>query len=109
MAAVPDGTAPTAYELSGTTHTHLMSIAALLAALGFIFCFSPLRPGAVAVVVVVGYLGLLADVAGWWWATRSETGAVLSVVGGAVMGVTIAFMSLWSLGSLWFVRRKSED
>jgi len=104
LAALPEGTTPTVYELSGTTHTHLMSLAMLLTLSGFIFSFSGMRPRLKSAVILMSFAGLFADVGGWWWATRSAAGAWVSVTGGGLMGIMLAIENFWSLGSLWLSR-----
>jgi len=105
LACRPEGTPPTAYELSGTTHTHLTALAALIAAVGVVFAFTGVRPWLGAIIVLAAFLGLLADIAGWWLATRYDWGALVSVVGGSVMGTALLIQMFWSLAATWFGRK----
>jgi len=101
-ASVPAERPVGAYELAGTTHTHLIALGALVSAVGFLFSFSGVRPWLGAIIVGLTYVGLVADVGGWWLATESASGAYLSAAGGALMGTMLAVQMIWSLAVTWF-------
>ena len=97
------------YELAGTTHTHLIALGALVTAIGFVFSFTGVRPWLGALIVGLTYVGLLADVGGWWLATESVSGAHISAAGGSVMGTMLAVQMIWSLAVTWFGRKRTAE
>jgi len=106
LASVPEKRPMTIRELTSTTHTHLMAISALVTAVSLLFFFTGVSGRLGALIVVTAYVGLLADIAGWWLATRMTAGAYVSAAGGSVMGTMLCIMLIWSFLATWFGGKK---
>lgn len=94
-------------ELSSTTHTHLFAIGLLLLVLGGLFALTRFADWLKLALVALAYLSLAAEVGGWWLARLSEGWALLVLVAGLLLALSIATLGTLLLVDLWRLERRA--
>jgi len=90
------------------SHIHLFGIAFILFFVGriFILCEMPVMLKRIA--VVIPFFAILLDVLSWYVTRVIPDFAVMVVLSGALMGISLAIQIFVSLYQMWFYRPKSE-
>lgn len=87
------------------SHIHLLGISMILFVIGFIFIQSQVNVWFKRALVVSPMLAVFVDVASWYLTKYDYHYAVVVVVSGAVLGVSMALQILISLYQIWFLKK----
>ena len=109
LAALADvDTGPTIAQLAKVSHVHLFGISIIFLLTGFIFAHSETPAWFRIGLIVVPYAAILADVGSWWLTKWDTFFAVVVIVGGALMGLSLACQILLSLWEMWIAGADSR-
>jgi hypothetical protein len=92
---------PSIAQLARVSHIHLFGISIIFLLTGAIFSLSETPVWLRVTVVAVPYLAILTDIGSWWLTKFDPVFGVVVVVGGAIMGVSMAGQILISLWEMW--------
>jgi len=94
-------TGPTIAQLAKVSHVHLFGISIIFVLTGFIFAQSDTPSWFRIGLIVTPYVAILADVGSWWLTKWDTFFAGVVIVGGALMGLSLACQILISLWEMW--------
>jgi hypothetical protein len=90
-----------------SSHTHLISMAMMFAAMAALF-FCTGAPGWLKnIVTPLPFVGVLLEVGGWWITKFVAAFAYAMTLSGALMGTAFAVFAFGILGECWFARGSS--
>lgn len=95
-------------SLVRVSHIHLFGMSFIFLLTSGIFVFSDIRPVWKSVLVAVPFISIWLDIGSWWFTKIEPLFAYTVIIGGAVMGASLAVQILVSLYEMWF-RRSSPD
>lgn len=99
-------TGPGIAELARVSHVHLFGISIIFLLTGVIFALAETPVWLRVSLLVAPYLGIAADI-GAWWATKAwAVFGVVVVIGGALIGISLAGQILISLWQMWIPPRR---
>jgi hypothetical protein len=101
-------TRPTIAQLAKVSHVHLFGISIIFVLTGFIFAQSETPSWFRIGLIVTPYAAILADVGSWWFTKWDTFFAVVVIVGGALMGLSLACQILISLWEMWIAGPNSR-
>jgi hypothetical protein len=94
-------TGPSLAQLAEVSHVHLFGISIIFLLTGAIFSLSETPVWLRASLVVVPYLAIVADIGSWWLTRFDPVFGIVVVVGGALMGLSLAGQILIALWEMW--------
>jgi hypothetical protein len=92
---------PSIAQLARVSHIHLFGISIIFLLTGAIFSLSETPVWLRVILVAFPYLAILADIGSWWLTKFDPVFGVVVVVGGAIMGLSMAGQILISLWEMW--------
>jgi hypothetical protein len=98
-------TGPSVRELDRVSHVHLFGISIIFLLTGFIFSLSETPRWFRILLIVTPYVAIIADIGSWWATKWQALFAIVVVVGGGLMGLSLAGQILVSLWDMWLARR----
>lgn len=90
-----------------SSHTHLISMAMMFAAMAALFSCTGAPSWLKRYITPLPFVGILCDVGGWWLTKFIASFAYVMTLGGALMGTSFAVFALAILGECWFSRASS--
>ena len=96
----------TVKSLMATSHVHLMGMSFLFVLVSFIFALSGGSVRFRNVFILLPFLAVWVDIGSWWFTRYQPIFAHTVIVGGILMGVSLAVQILYSLYDLWLARNK---
>lgn len=100
---ISTGVSPT--RLGGLSHTHLISHGVMFFLLSLIFLGTTVKDRYKILIVLTAYFSVVADVFSWWLAKTAEGFAYVSVISGAIMGITFLFFFFVPLWDMWLKKK----
>ena len=91
-------------RLSTLSHTHLISHSMMFFILSVIFLFTSIKDRNKIILIVLAYIGILGDVASWWLSKLAPGFAYMSVIFGAILGITFLFFFFVPLYEMWLAK-----
>ncbi len=93
------------FSLVRVTHIHLFGITFIFFILGFVFTHAYVRPVWLkCAVIALPYFALVADIFSWYVTKFYPPFAYVVIAGGAIYGMSFAFMWLVSMYQMWFYK-----
>jgi hypothetical protein len=97
-------------SLARVSHIHLFGIAFIFMFVGLIFSLAAGVPKYLkAFVIVMPYLFLIIDISSWWLTKLNPNFAWFTIIGGAAMALSFAFMWTVSMYEMWIMPRLHDD
>jgi hypothetical protein len=90
------------------SHIHLFGISMLLFVIGYIFIQSELNVWFKRALVVSPMLAVFIDVASWFLTKWDDHYAIVVILAGGILGVSMALQILISLYQIWFLKAPSN-
>lgn len=87
-------------ELARVSHIHLFGISLIFLATGVIFSLSQMNLVLKLCILVMPYVAIWADIGSWWLTKFDPVFAFIVLIGGALMGASLAlqiFVPLWQM------------
>jgi len=106
VAAVDTG--ESMHTLIKLSHIHLFGIGLVLLGVGMIFKHSVLRSSIKYTLILLPFAAMLADVLAWFLTKWDPIYAYTVVIGGALLGLSLAAQILISLYQIWFLKPPSK-
>jgi hypothetical protein len=94
-------TGPSLAQLAQVSHVHLFGISIVFLLTGVIFSMTETPVWLRVSLVVIPYLAILADIGSWWLTRFDPVFGIVVVVGGALMGLSLAGQILIALWEMW--------
>lgn len=94
-------------SLLKVSHIHFFGISLLLFALGLIFIQSEMNVVLKRVLILLPMVAVFVDIAAWFLTKWDSHYALVVVVAGATLGLSMALQILISLYQIWFLKRPS--
>jgi hypothetical protein len=91
-------------ELAKVSHIHLFGIGILFFVMGKIFILSELPIIFKRIVVAIPFIAIAMDIGSWWLTHWKPLFAYVVIIGGALMGLSIAFQTIISIYQMWFYK-----
>ncbi|MDA8239304.1 MAG: hypothetical protein M0Z67_02910 [Nitrospiraceae bacterium] len=91
--------------LARVSHVHLFGISLIFLTTGLIFVLSSLRGLLKSIVVVIPFAAILMDIGSWWITKIKPVYAYTVIIGGALMGLSLAVQIFFSLYDMWLKKR----
>lgn len=93
------------FTLVRVSHIHLFGLTFVFFLLGTIFSHAYVRPVWLkCTVIVMPFIALTMDVSSWYFTKLFQPFAAVVMAGGALMGLSFAFMWVVSMYQLWFAK-----
>lgn len=93
------------FTLVRVSHIHLFGITFIFFIMGTIFSHAYVRPvWFKSVVMVMPFIGLVADVSSWYFTKLYNPFAWVVMVAGGIIGLSFAYMWFVSMYQMWFAR-----
>jgi hypothetical protein len=89
-------------QLARVSHVHLFGMSIIFLLTGGIFAFSAVSAKLRLLIIAVPYVSIWADVGSWWIMKYQPDFAYAVLIGGALMGVSLAAQILISIWEMWF-------
>jgi hypothetical protein len=102
VAAVDTG--ESVHTLMKLSHIHLFGIGLVLLGVGMIFKHAILRSSLKYTLILLPFAAMLADVLAWFLTKWDPIYAYTVVIGGALLGLSLAAQILISLYQIWFLK-----
>lgn len=99
MVVLDDGTSFAA--LARVSHIHMFGISLIFLLTGGIFSLSRLNSTAKVCILVMPYVAIWADIGSWWLTKLDPVFAFVVLIGGALMGASLAVQILLPLWQMW--------
>lgn len=99
-------TGPTLTELARVSHVHLFGISFIFLLTGAIFALSEMALTWRVLILALPYLTIWADIGAWWITKYEPVFAWVVVIGGVVIGLTLAAQIFVSLWEMWLSGRR---
>jgi hypothetical protein len=90
------------------SHIHLLGISMLLFIIGWIFIQSEINVWFKRALVVSPMLAVFVDVASWFLTKWDSHYAIIVIVAGGILGLSMALQILISLYQIWFLKRPAN-
>jgi hypothetical protein len=90
------------------SHIHLLGISMLLFIIGWIFIQSEINVWFKRALVVSPMLAVFVDVASWFLTKWDSHYAIIVIVAGGILGLSMALQILISLYQIWFLKRPTN-
>ena len=90
------------------SHIHLLGISMLLFIIGWIFIQSEVNVWFKRALVVSPMLAVFVDVASWFLTKWDSHYAIVVIVAGGILGLSMALQILISLYQIWFLKRPAN-
>lgn len=94
-------------DLARVSHIHLFGISLIFVMTGLIFSLSQINAAAKSWILALPYAAIWADIGSWWLTKLAPVFAYVVLIGGALMGISLAMQILIPLWEMW-VRPSSE-
>lgn len=94
-------TGPSIEQLARVSHVHLFGISIIFLLTGAVFSFSTTPVWLRVSIVAVPYFSIVADIGSWWLTKFYPAFGAVVVIGGAIMGLSLAVQILVSLWEMW--------
>ena len=94
-------------NLARVSHIHLFGISLIFVMTGLIFSLSRMSAFGKVWILVLPYVAIWADIGSWWLTKWEPVFAYVVLVGGALMGASLALQILVPLWEMW-VKSSSE-
>jgi len=91
--------------LAKTSHVHLFGISMLFLLTGAIFSLGRMNGHLKGFVLAFPYIAILMDIGSWWFTKFNPIFAYTVIVGGVLMGVSLAVQILYSIYEMWLGRK----
>ena len=88
-------------DLARVSHIHLFGISLIFVMTGLIFSLSRINTAAKSWILVLPYVAIWADIGSWWLTKLDPVFAYVVLVGGALMGASLALQILIPLWEMW--------
>jgi hypothetical protein len=88
-------------QLASDSHIHLFGMSFIFLLTGAIFTLSRLNATAKLCVLVMPYVAIWADVGSWWLTKLQPLFAYVVLIGGTLMGISMAVQILLPLWQMW--------
>ena len=98
-------TGPTLADLARVSHIHLFGISLIFLLTGVIFSLSETPVRWRALIVILPFLAIWADIGSWWITKFVPIFAYIVIGGGALMGLVLAVQILVPLWEMWIKTR----
>ena len=92
--------------LARVSHIHLFGMSFIFILTGMIFSLSEIRRNLRCLIVVLPFVAIWMDVLSWWFTKYEPLFAYAVLIGGALMGLSLAAQVLISLKEMW--QRRGE-
>lgn len=92
-------------RLGGLSHTHLISHGMMFFFLSLIFLATTVKDRYKIIIVLTAYFSVVADVFSWWLAKTAEGFVYISVISGAIMGISFLFFFFVPLWEMWIKKK----
>lgn len=99
MVALDNGASFT--ELASVSHIHLFGISLIFLLTGAIFSLSRMNATAKLCILVLPYVAIWADIGSWWLTKLDPVFAYVVIIGGGLMGISMAVQVLVPLWEMW--------
>jgi hypothetical protein len=96
-------TGPSLSALARVSHIHLFGISLLFILTGGIFSLSRLSQGWKLLFIVSPYVSIWLDIGSWWITKYEPMFAYIVLIGGGLMGISLAAQILISLWEMWIL------
>ncbi len=90
------------------SHIHLLGISMLLFIIGWIFIQSEINVWLKRVLVVSPMLAVFIDVASWFLTKYDNHYAIVVIISGGILGLSMALQILISLYQIWFLKKPEK-
>ncbi len=91
-------------SLLRVSHVHLFGLAIFLFLIGHIFILCEMPVWLKRTVVVIPFASISMDMGSWWFTRLDPLFAYTVIIGGGLMGISVAFQILFSLYQMWTIR-----
>ena len=96
-------------SLVRVSHIHLFGMSFIFVLTSLVFVFSETSPIFRAVLVAIPFLAIWLDIGSWWFTRNDPIFAYTVIVGGALMGISLAVQIGISLYEMWLVRSNPRE
>ena len=97
------------HTLMKLSHIHLFGIGLVSLGIGLIFRFANVGDGLKAILMVLPFVAIFADILAWFLTKWDPVYAYTVILAGGVLGLAWAAQILISLYQLWFLRKPEVD
>jgi hypothetical protein len=98
-------TGESVHTLMKLSHIHLFGIGLVLLGVGMIFKYTVLRPAIKYTLILLPFAAMLADILAWFLTKWDPIYAYTVVIGGSLLGLSLAVQILLSLYQIWFLKK----
>ncbi|MEE9591776.1 MAG: hypothetical protein V3W26_04615, partial [Thermodesulfobacteriota bacterium] len=91
-------------ELAKVSHIHLFGVGVIFFIMGKIFILCELPIIFKRIVVAIPFMAIAMDIGSWWLTHWQPLFAYVVIIGGALMGLSIAFQITISIYQMWFYK-----
>ncbi|MEE9204967.1 MAG: hypothetical protein V3U08_08100, partial [Nitrospirales bacterium] len=96
-------------SLVRVSHIHLFGMSFIFMLTSFIFAFSEVSRLIRSALIAVPFLAIWLDIGSWWFTKYEPLFAYIVIIGGALMGLSLAGQIGISLYHLWLAGPKGDD
>lgn len=96
-------------SLARVSHIHLFGMSFIFVLTSLVFVFSETSSIFRAVLVAIPFLAIWLDIGSWWFTRNAPIFAYTVIVGGALMGISLALQIGISLSEMWLARSNRRD
>lgn len=89
-------------KLARVSHIHLFGISFIFLTTGFIFSLSTMHRHLKFASVTIPFLAIWLDIGSWWLTKYKPVFAYTVIIGGLLMGLSLAIQICFSLYEVWF-------
>ena len=100
-------TGPSIAQLARISHVHLFGIGIIFLLTGIIFAMSDTPVWFRVSLLVLPYLGIVADIGSWWLTKGLPAFGIDVLIGGAIIGLSMGVQILVSLWQMWLPALRS--
>jgi len=108
MKVTQSDTGASIQSLVRVSHIHLFGIAFILFFVGRIFILCEMKPMVKRVMVLIPFFAILLDILSWYVTKVVPGFAIVVVLSGALMGLSLVGQILVALYQMWFYKAKVE-
>lgn len=95
-------------SLVRVSHIHLFGISFIFMFTSGIFVFSEVNPRWRALLVAIPFLAIWVDIGSWWFTKLQPLFAYAVIIGGLLMGLSLALQIVLSLYEMWLKGGRSQ-
>lgn len=91
--------------LAAGSHVHIFGISMVFLLSGTIFSLGRMNRHAKAIIIVIPFVAMAMDIGSWWFTKYDPIFAYTVIIGGLLIGISLAIQIFYSLFEMWLARR----